>query len=341
MTTNLMSLAGGPIVGPSELPRKRLFGWPSAFLGRVFIMERLRTPDNYFADLDGFAFAPHYLEVTDPDGGAPLRMHYLDEGPRDAKEILWLQHGEPSWSYLFRKMIPVLVAQGYRVICPDLIGLGRSDKPTSLHDYSYARHVEWLREALFDVLDLDGLTLMAQDWGSLLGLRVATENPERMARIALGNGGLPTGLGKFQPAFEAWKEFSQTTPELPIAQIIQGGCAETLSVAELAAYQAPFPDESYKTAARVFPTLVPCSPEDPAHEAQMRAWDVLRTWTKPFFLCFSDQDPISAGADRKFLRDVPGTQGVEHVTILGAGHFLQDDRGVELAQALIRFIEAN
>ena len=303
-------------------------------------MERLRTPDERFEALPDFDFAAHYALVTDPTGGEALRMAYLDEGPRDAPPVLLL-HGEPSWSYLYRSMIPVLVQAGHRVVAPDLIGFGRSDKPSHRDEYTYARHVEWTRELLFDHLDLVDVTFFGQDWGSLVGLRLVGEHPERFARVAIGNGGLPTGEERVSEAFTAWQHFSQTTPELHIGNIVSGGCVERLSPEVVAAYDAPFPDESFKEGARQFPVLVPTSPDDPAHDANVAAWGVLREWTKPFLCCYSDGDAITRGADRTFLELVPGTRGQAHVTIEGGGHFLQEDRGPALAAVLNEFIAAN
>lgn len=303
-------------------------------------MERVRTPEDRFAHLEGFDFTAHYADVVDPTGAEPLRMAYLDEGPREGDVVLLL-HGEPSWSYLYRKVLAGLVAAGHRVVAPDLIGFGRSDKPTDRREYTFARHVEWLCELLFDQLDLDAVTLFAQDWGSLLGLRLVGEHPDRFARVAIGNGGLPTGEEPSTEAFLKWQEFSQQAPELPVGAIVSGGCTERLAPSIIAAYDAPFPDESYKEGARQFPALVPTSPDDPAHDANVAAWAVLAAWTKPFLCCYSDGDPITRGADRKFLKVVPGTRGQAHVTIEGAGHFLQEDKGEELARVLNDFIAGN
>ena len=300
-------------------------------------MERLRTPDSRFVDLDGFDFDAHYDEVHDPNGGAPLRMAFVDEGPRDAAPVVLL-HGEPTWSYLYRHMISVLVDAGHRVIAPDLIGFGRSDKPTLRADYSYARHVEWTRELLLDRLALDDVTLLGQDWGSLIGLRLVAEHPERFARVCVANGGLPTGDLRLGEAFDAWREFSQSVAELPVGAIVAGGCVTRLSPEVVAAYDAPYPDETYKAGARQFPALVPNAPDDPAHEANVAAWRALEEWTKPFLCCFSDGDPITRGADRIFVDRVPGARGQPHSTIAGGGHFLQEDCGDELAHRVCEFI---
>jgi len=293
-------------------------------------MDVLRTPDERFADLPGYPFAPHYVEV---DG---LRLHYVDEGPRAAAPVLLL-HGEPSWSYLYRTMIPPLVAAGQRCIAPDLAGFGRSDKPAARADYTYQRHVDWLRGVL-ERLDLRAATLVCQDWGGLLGLRLVAEHPERFARVVAANTFLPTGDSAPSPAFLAWREYSQATPHFHAGGILKGGCATALPDAVIAAYNAPFPDERYLAGARQFPLLVPIAPDDPASAANRAAWDALRRWRKPFLTAFSDRDPVTAGFDQVFQRDIPGAQGQPHTTIANAGHFLQEDQGETLAQVVISFI---
>jgi haloalkane dehalogenase len=301
-------------------------------------VQTLRTPDDRFADLPDFPYAPHYVEVDDGDGGR-LRVHHLDVGPPDG-EVVLLMHGEPSWCFLYRHMIPVLVDAGLRCVAPDLVGFGRSDKPTERSDYTYARHVEWMRAALFDQLDLRDVTFVGQDWGALVGLRLATENADRFARIVLANGGLPTGDRPPTDAFLSWQRFSQEAEEFPVGGIVNGGCTTDLAPDVIAAYDAPFPDDSYKAGARVFPTLVPTSPDDPAAEANRAAWDVLRAWQKPLLTAFSDGDPITGGGDRAFQSRVPGAQGRPHTTIAGGGHFLQEDRGPELARVVADLVAA-
>ena len=293
-------------------------------------MDALRTPDERFADLPGYDFAPHYVDI----GG--LRMHYVDEGPADAAPVLLL-HGEPSWSYLYRKMIPPLVAAGHRVIAPDLIGFGKSDKPGEISDYSYQRHVDWMRQFVED-LGLRDITLFGQAWGSLIGLRVAAENEERFARIVIGNGALPTGDHEVSEAFMEWREFATTSPKFDIGRIIQRATVLELPDEVVAAYDAPFPDDSYKAGARVFPALVPISPDDPASEANRRAWAVFMNWQKPFLTTFSDKDPILGGGEKVFKKLVPGAAGQPHVIIKDGGHFLQEDKGEEIAQVMIEFI---
>jgi haloalkane dehalogenase len=299
-------------------------------------MHTLRTPDDRFADLPDFSFDPHYTVIDDLDGGQ-LRVHHLDEGPRDAAPVL-LMHGEPSWCFLYRHMIPRLVAAGHRVIAPDLVGFGRSDKPTATNDYTYARHVQWMRQLLFDHLDVRAVTFFGQDWGGLVGLRLVAADPDRYARVVIGNTGLPTGHGRPSDAFLAWQRFAATTDSFPVGQIVNGGCATTLSAEVIAAYDAPFPDDSYKAGARIFPSLVPTSTDDPASDDNQVAWQVLASFDKPFLCAFSDSDAITAGNDAPFVQKVPGAQGREHPTIAGGGHFLQEDRGRELADVIIDFI---
>jgi haloalkane dehalogenase len=301
-------------------------------------MQSLRTPDDAFADLPDFPFEPHYVDVDDGEGGT-LRVHHLDEGPPDAAPVL-LMHGEPTWSFLYRHVIPGLVEAGHRVIAPDLVGMGRSDKPTEQSDHTYARHVEWMRQALFDRLDLHDITYFGQDWGSLIGLRLVAAAPDRYARVALGNGGLPTGHGPASDAFLAWQKFSQEADHFPVGRIIDGGCATSLAPEVVAAYDAPFPDDSYKAGVRIMPSLVPTSSDDPATADQEAAWRVLERFEQPFLCCFSDSDPITKGGDAPFLAKVPGARGQAHTTIEGGGHFLQEDRGPELARVLLDFIEA-
>ena len=300
-------------------------------------MNALRTPDERFAGLPDFPFAPHYVEVDDGEGGR-LRVHYLDEGRPDAPAVL-LMHGEPSWSFLYRKMIPVLVDAGLRAVAPDLIGFGRSDKPDAQHDYTYARHVEWMRDALFDQLDLRDLTLVGQDWGGLIGLRLVAENPGRFARVVAANTGLPTGDQKMSDAFLAWQRYSQETPVFHVGGIVKGGCTSDLAPEVVAAYDAPFPDDSFTAGARRFPMLVPTSPDDPAAPANREAWTKLTAWNKPLLTAFSDKDPVTAGFDRVLQGAVPGAAGQSHTVIEGAGHFLQEDKGEQLARAVVDFVK--
>jgi haloalkane dehalogenase len=301
-------------------------------------MQILRTPDERFSNLPGWPYAPLYAEVASGDGGT-LRMHYVDEGPRDAAPVLLL-HGEPSWSYLYRRMIPTLVRRGHRCVALDLVGFGRSDKPAERADYSYQRHVDWLRELVIDHLDLRRITLFCQDWGGLLGLRLAAEHEDRFDRIVAANTFLPTGDSPPGEAFFAWRKFSQEVPVFPTGQILQRATVKELPADVVAAYDAPFPDETYKSGARQFPTLVPASPDDPANAANRRAWTVLEKWNKPFLTLFSDSDPVTAGGDVVFQRRIPGCKGQPHATMIGGGHFLQEDNGEELAARTADFIEA-
>lgn len=294
-------------------------------------MEALRTPDARFADLPDFPWTPKYIDV----GG--LRMAYVDEGPRDAPLVL-LMHGEPSWSFLYRKVVRVLLDAGLRAVAPDLIGFGRSDKPASREAYTYQRHVDWMRAFLLG-LDLRDITLVCQDWGGLIGLRLVAEHPERFARVVAANTYLPTGDQKVPSAFMTWREFSQTVPEFPTSNIVQMGCATELDPRVLAAYDAPFPDESYKAGARQFPALVPITPDDPASAANRAAWASLEKFDKPFLCAFGDKDPITKGADRSLRERIPGARNIAHTTIVGGGHFLQEDRGEELGKVISAFVK--
>ncbi|WCL49272.1 haloalkane dehalogenase [Leptospira sp. GIMC2001] len=293
----------------------------------------LRTPDHNFENLPGYPFKPNYLQINPGN----LRIHYLDENSISEQTVL-LMHGEPSWSYLYRKMIPIFAKSGFRVIAPDLIGFGKSDKPIDRSVYSYAIYVEWITEFIKS-LDLQNITLVCQDWGGLIGLRVAAENPERFVRISAANTFLPTGEFPLPQSFLEWHNFSQKAKRLPVGKIIKGGCVREVSPDVIRAYNAPFPDESYKAAARVFPTLVPSNPEDPASIANIKAWNILRKWTKPFLTAFSDQDPVTKGGDLIFRRRIPGTKGQPHTTIKNAGHFLQEDCGEEWANLIIDWIQ--
>jgi haloalkane dehalogenase len=298
-------------------------------------MDALRAPDDRFSDLPGYPFSPNYVDVPDPEGGS-LRVHYVDEGAREAEPVLLL-HGEPSWSFLYRKMIPILVDAGLRAVAPDLVGFGRSDKPAKRTDYTYQRHVDWMR-AVVEQLELTRITLVGQDWGGLIGLRLVAEDQGRFARVVAANTFLPTGDRHPGDAFLAWQKFSQETETFPVGRIVNGGCTTDLSPKVITAYDAPFPDETYKEGARQFPLLVPTAPDDPAAGPNRRAWEALRRWDKPFLTAFSDSDPITAGADRVLQSDIPGAAAQSHTTISGAGHFLQEDRGEELARVIVEFV---
>jgi haloalkane dehalogenase len=302
-------------------------------------MDVLRTPEDRFTGLPDYPFPPRYVEVDAGDGsGARLRAHVVDTGPADGAETVVLLHGEPSWSYLYRTMIPPLAEAGHRVVAPDLIGFGRSDKPTPRTEYTYQRHVDWLAETVFDRLDLSGLTLVCQDWGGLLGLRLVAEHAGRFRRVVAANTFLPTGDRDPGDAFRNWRRFSQEVEEFPTGFIVNSGCTTDLAADVVAAYEAPFPDESYKEGARQFPLLVPAAPDDPAAEPNRRAWAVLSTLELPVLCAFSDSDPITAGADRPLREQIPGAAEQPHTTIAGGGHFLQEDRGGELAKVVVDFI---
>jgi haloalkane dehalogenase len=294
-------------------------------------MKALRTPDEAFANVPDFPWQPRYADT--PDG---LRMAYVDEG---SGPVVLLLHGEPSWSFLYRKMIPTLLAAGCRVVAPDLIGFGRSDKPTEIDDYTYAGHVEWLRSVLLGSLALQDITLVGQDWGGLLGLRLAAENPGRFARIVAANTGLPDGLHRLPEEWWRFRDFVMRTEDLPVGFLVSAAVVDPMPAEVTAAYDAPFPDASYKVGARAFPDLIPQTPEDPATPANQHAWDVFsQLWAKPFLTAYSDSDPITRGADKPFRERIPGAHGQPHTTIEGAGHFLQEDRGPELAGVIVDWL---
>ena len=293
----------------------------------------LRTPEERFANLPDYPFKPHYAELK--INGQPVRMHYVDEGKGD---VILMLHGEPSWSYLYRKMIPLFVKAGYRAIAPDLIGFGKSDKLARKEDYSYKLHVDLVTQFV-KKLKAKNITLVCQDWGGLIGLRVAAENEALFARIAASNTGLPVGEA-IGPGFKQWLDFSQRVPELPVGVIVKGGSKTPLTLAVIAAYDAPFPDESYKAAARVFPVLVPITPENPAVADNKKAWEVLSRWQKPFLTSFSDGDQVTQGGEKIFQTRVPGAQGQPHSIIKGGGHFVQEDKGEEWAALIIEWLKS-
>jgi haloalkane dehalogenase len=295
----------------------------------------LRTPDSMFVGLPGYAFEPHYAQVP-----GNLRIHYVDAGPRNA-DVIVLLHGEPSWSYLYRDVISALAEAGYRVIAPDLIGFGRSDKPRERSAHTYARHVEWMSELLFAHLGLNQITLFAQDWGGLIGLRLVAENPERFARVAIANTGLPTGDEPLGPAFMTWLEASQRMPEFNSGAIVQRGTVSRLSEETVAAYNAPYPDTAFQAGPRVMPLLVPVRPDQDGAEDNRRAWARLRSFERPFLTLFSDQDPITRGWNTRFIDAVPGSRNQNHKTIQGAGHFLQEDASAELVARLVEFMRVS
>jgi haloalkane dehalogenase len=294
----------------------------------------LRTPDSRFDDLPDFPYEPAYADV---DAAGGLRMAYVSAGPTDGPVALLL-HGEPTWSFLYRKVMPVLAAAGIRAVAPDLVGFGRSDKPDDPAAHSYAEHVEWVRALAFDALDLRDVTVVGQDWGGLIGLRLAAEHPSRVARLVAANTGLPTGEHGMPEVWWQFRRAVESAPTLDIGRFVQAGCRTRLSEAERAAYDAPFPDESYKVAPRTMPGLVPVTLEDPASPANRAAWEVLRTWDKPCLVAFSDGDPITGPMAPLLRAAIPGAAARTHPTITDAGHFLQEDAGARLGEEIAKFM---
>ena len=302
-------------------------------------MRLLRTPQDRFSDLPGFPYPPQYAEVPGADGGPGLRIAYVTDGPADGRPVLLL-HGEPSWSFLYRSMLPVLARAGLRAIAPDLPGFGRSDKPADVADHSYARHVEWMRAFAFDALGLRDITLVGQDWGGLIGLRLVAEHPDRFAAVVAANTGLPTGDQDMPAVWWAFRQAVERAEVLDIGRFVQSGCRRPLARAERAAYDAPFPEEAYKAGPRAMPLLVPTRPDDPASAANRAAWQALARWEKPFLCAFSDGDPITGAMAPVLQATVPGAAHRPHPVIAGAGHFLQEDAGPQLAAEIARFLDA-
>lgn len=298
-------------------------------------MKTLRTPDDRFRNLPDYPFYPNYVEVSDGEGGS-LRIHYVDEGPKEGDPLL-LMHGEPSWSYLYRKMIPIIMDAGHRAVAPDLVGFGRSDKPIERSHYTYQSHVDWMQSWL-EKIGLNNITLVCQDWGGLIGLRLVANNPDLFARVVVANTGLPTGDTPMPDAFLNWRKFSLEVPDFDAGAIITMGCQKPVPQDIASAYNAPFPDDTYKEGARIFPSLVPIEPNDPASQANRKAWDVLSRFDKPFLTAFSDGDPITRGGEKIFKKRVPGTKDQPHTTIKGGGHFLQEDCAEEFAEVIVDFI---
>lgn len=330
-------------------------------------MDVVRTPEERFENLKDYPFDPHYVDV-DAGDGTQLRMHYVDEGQG---EVILCLHGQPSWSYLYRKMIPILVGEGFRVVAPDLIGFGKSDKPTDRSNYTYANHVHWMT-GFVEALDLTDITLVCQDWGSLIGLRVVAEHQHRFARVSLSNGGLPDGTGIPESMSPQLHELLASTPALPALEMFAKMAgpmedrpqfmywvrhcdehpdfhpAEVMKMSlnhcdddEYRAWAAPFPSAEYMAGARQFPSLVPIIPDNPAIPANKAAWQQFEQFEKPFLTAFGDSDPVTKGGEKRWKETVPGAQGQAHTILQGAGHFLQDDVGAELSQVVVDFIRAN
>ena len=300
-------------------------------------MKLLRTPDSHFQNLADYPFKPHYLDINDRQADVSIRVHYIDEGEAAAQPVLML-HGEPSWSFLYRKMVSPFVDAGYRVVAPDLPGFGKSDKPSARTDYTYARHVAWMQDWL-RAMDLNDIILICQDWGGLIGLRLVAAEPQRFARVVTSNTMLPTGDHNPGEAFKKWQSFSQEVPMFPTGKIINGGTVTELPDEVLAAYDAPFPDESYKEGARQFPLLVPTTPDNPESQANRDAWKVLMAFEKPWLCAFGDSDPITGAAAPIIQKLVPGCQGQPHTTLQGGGHFIQEDCGEALARVVLDWLK--
>lgn len=300
-------------------------------------MRVLRTPDECFESLPDYPFEPRYVEIPNNSGPA-LRMHYVDEGPSSAPTVV-MMHGEPTWSFLYRLIIPPLVRSGFRVLAPDLIGFGRSDKPAAIEDYSYERMVAWT-SAWFEEVDPRRVSLIVHDWGGLIGLRIVSRGSRRFSRVVAMNTGLPTGTQTMSSEFRTWQMMAHNMPVLPVGQIVNGGCFVDLPAEVVAAYDAPFPDESYKAGARALPALVPTSPEHPSAAENRVAWRSLRRFNKPFLTAFSDLDPISSGTEEVFKTSIPGAADQPHTRLRHAGHFLPEDRTERLIKVLSRFLKS-
>ena len=299
-------------------------------------MKLLRTPDSHFQNLADYPFKPHYLDINDRQADVSIRVHYIDEGEAASQPVLML-HGEPSWSFLYRKMVSPFVDAGYRVVAPDLPGFGKSDKPSARTDYTYARHVAWMQDWL-QAMDLNDIILICQDWGGLIGLRLVAAEPQRFARVVTSNTMLPTGDHNPGEAFKKWQSFSQEVPMFPTGKIINGGTVSELPDEVLAAYDAPFPDESYKEGARQFPLLVPTTPDNPESQANRDVWKVLMAFEKPWLCAFGDSDPITGAAAPIIQKLVPGCQGQPHTILQGGGHFIQEDCGEALARVVLDWL---
>ena len=298
-------------------------------------MDLLRTPDDRFDDLAGFPLAPRWVEVADPDGGPAIRVATYAAGPDDAPAVLML-HGEPTWSYLYRHVVDAVVEAGLRAVAVDMVGFGRSDKPAAIADHSYARHVAWTTEVVA-ALDLRDVVLLGQDWGGLIGLRLVAAEPERYAGVVASNTGLPTGDTDMPAVWWQFRTAVEKAQVLDVGRLVASGCARGLADADRAAYDAPFPDETFKAGPRAMPLLVPTRPDDPETERNRAAWEALGRYEKPFLVAFSDSDPITGAMGPVLRGHVPGAAGREHPTITNAGHFLQEDAGAELGRVVGAF----
>ena len=296
-------------------------------------MEVVKTPETRFHDLEDYPFEPNYLSC---DG---LQIHTVDEGDNE-NEVVVMLHGEPTWSFLYRKMIPIVRDAGFRVVAPDFIGFGKSDKPVDKNVYTYQQHVDWMA-AFLRKLDLKNITLFCQDWGGLIGLRLAAEHEHRFKRIVAANTTLLTGDLKMPKAFLIWQNFSQKVKLFSASRIVNRGTVNKIDESAKKGYDAPFPSEKYKAGARIFPTLVPTTSTDPATVPNRAAWEILKRWEKPFLTAFSDSDSITKGGERYLKKVIPGARDQDHVIIKGAGHFLQEDKGEELGKLVVDFISRN
>lgn len=291
----------------------------------------IKTPESRFENLKDYPFTPHFFEVE-----KGLEMHYVDEGKSDGPVVLLL-HGEPTWSYLYRKMIPIFLAKGFRIIAPDLIGFRKSDKFSNPEDYSYHLHIHWLKSLILG-LKLTDIHLFCQDWGGLIGLRILADNQELFAKVVASNTFLPTGQEEVSEALLKWRAFSQKSPDFVISKVVQMGISFPISEEALLAYDAPFPSEEFKAGARIFPSLVPIKAGDPEALKNQSAWKSLSKFEKPFVTIFGDQDPITKGGERYFQKIIPGAKGQNH-QYLSAGHFIQEDQGEKLAELLAEFYQ--
>ena len=298
-------------------------------------MKVLRTPEKQFDTLIDWPYEPHYSEVPDGDGGT-LRMHHVESGPSDAPTVLLL-HGEPTWGFLYRHIMAGLADAGIRSLVPDQVGFGKSDKPSNQVDYTYERHVVWMQNWL-DANTPEDIAFFGQDWGGLIGLRLVAANPKKFSGLVLSNTGLPDGSAAPTEAFMAWQKFSQTAKDFPIGNIVNGGCLTDLAPEVIDAYNAPFPDDSFKEGARIWPSLVPTSLENPSASSNQKAWETLKNFNKPVICAFSDQDPVTRGGEKAFISAVPGADGQPHTTVENAGHFIQEDQPDQVVRVLIDLI---